>query len=113
LCELEFEHNDQLPGGRMLKRGRDRASGRLGYQPRRLAHLAQAVARFSLADSGSLMEDAPVTHHHHRHKHSRWHRFVRHNPGLFFGGILLILILGIIVALFWVLSDASFLKGGG
>ena len=49
-----------------------------------------------------------MSHHHHRH--SRWNRFVRHNPGLFFGGIFLVLVLGIVVLLFWILSDVSLLK---
>lgn len=48
--------------------------------------------------------------HHRHHRHGRWRRFVRHNPGLLFSTLFLVLILGIVVLLFWAMSDARFLK---
>lgn len=47
--------------------------------------------------------------HHRRHK---WRRFVRTNPGLVFAMVFLIIILGVVVLIFWMLTSSRFIKIG-
>jgi phosphotransferase system glucose/maltose/N-acetylglucosamine-specific IIC component len=48
---------------------------------------------------------------HHRNGH-RCRRFVRHNRNLVFVGFFLLIILGLVVLLFWMMSSSRFLKTG-
>jgi phosphotransferase system glucose/maltose/N-acetylglucosamine-specific IIC component len=45
----------------------------------------------------------------HSSRRHRWRRFVRHNRNLFFAGVLLVIVLAAVVAIFWVLTSGRFI----
>jgi hypothetical protein len=52
------------------------------------------------------------TMHPQTHRGRKWRRFLRHNQGLFLMAVLLVIILAIVGAFFYVMSSGRFLKAG-